>query len=188
MDPRHVFISCSLFHMLALGMICTGAYVPFMLKLGLELADIQRINIVFFLTIFFLEIPTGALADGKSRRWSVTAGYLALEHLLVGYVRWLRLNSLDAQAAVTHHPRSRSASAGRDSLRSVGHAANAATFLRWKRIRLFFQTSQFQLHTSSPASCSRRIRLASLPSRPSFARRPCLATSVHSVTDLCELP
>ncbi len=77
MDPRHVFISCSLFHMLALGMICTGAYVPFMLKLGLELADIQRINIVFFLTIFFLEIPTGALADGKSRRWSVTAGYLA---------------------------------------------------------------------------------------------------------------
>jgi hypothetical protein len=31
--------------------------------------------------------------------------------------------------AVSHHPRSRSASAGRDSLRSVGHAANAATSL-----------------------------------------------------------
>jgi hypothetical protein len=30
------------------------------------------------------------------------------------------------------------------------------------------------------ASCSRRIRLASLPSRPSFARRPCLAISVQS--------
>jgi hypothetical protein len=31
-----------------------------------------------------------------------------------------------------------------------------------------------------PASCPYRIRLASLPSRPSFARRPCLAISVHS--------
>ena len=32
-----------------------------------------------------------------------------------------------------------------------------------------------------PVSCPYRIRLASLPSRPSFARRPCLAISVHSV-------
>ena len=31
-----------------------------------------------------------------------------------------------------------------------------------------------------PASCSRRVRLASMPSRPSSARRPCLAISVHS--------
>lgn len=33
--------------------------------------------------------------------------------------------------AVPHHPRSCSAFAGRDSLRSVGHAANAAGFSGW---------------------------------------------------------
>ncbi|MFN9638738.1 MAG: hypothetical protein ACK56W_01775, partial [Pirellula sp.] len=43
----------------------------------------------------------------------------------VSYGRILRWNSLGVQAAVTHHPRSCSASAGRDSLRSVGHDTNA---------------------------------------------------------------
>ena len=36
------------------------------------------------------------------------------------------------------------------------------------------------------ASCSRRVRLASLPSRPSSARRPCLAISVLIIAGLCE--
>ena len=39
-----------------------------------------------------------------------------------------------------------------------------------------------------PASCSRRDRLASSLSRPSFAQRPCLAISVLIFSDLCERP
>ena len=90
------------------------------------------------------------------------------------------IDSLGVQAAVPHHPRSCSASAGRDSLRSVGHAANAATLLNWNDALRFENTCFDDGCSMFAASCSRRVRLASLPSRPSFAQRPCFAISVHS--------
>jgi hypothetical protein len=90
--------------------------------------------------------------------------------------------------AVPHHPRSCSASAGRDSLRSVGHAANAATLLNWNDELRFEDTCFDERFSHFAASCSRRVRLASLPSRPSFARRPCLAISVHSALTCTNIP
>ncbi|MFH1621275.1 MAG: MFS transporter [Patescibacteria group bacterium] len=60
-------------HMFAIGMCSTG-YVPFLQSLGLSLADIPLINIFFMGTIFLMEIPTGMLADGRSRGWSVKVG------------------------------------------------------------------------------------------------------------------
>ncbi len=90
--------------------------------------------------------------------------------------------------AVPHHPRSYSASAGRDSLRSVGHAANAASLLNWNIAWRFEDTCFDERCSMFAASCSRRVRLASLPSRPSFARRPCLAISVHSALTCASVP
>jgi hypothetical protein len=99
---------------------------------------------------------------------------------MVGYGRLLRWNSLDAQAAVTHHPRSCYASAGRDSLRSVGHYTDATAFLALENHLRAELTGFDNRYSHFAVSCPYRIRLASLPSRPSFARRPCLAISVHS--------
>lgn len=90
--------------------------------------------------------------------------------------------------AVPHHPRSCSASAGRDSLRSVGHAANAATLLNWNDTLRFEDTCFDERCSMFAASCSRRIRLASMPSRPSSARRPCLAISVQSSLTCATVP
>lgn len=105
---------------------------------------------------------------------------------------WLRplasIDSLGAQVAVTHHPRSCSASAGRDSLRSVGHAANAATLLNWKHAWRFEDTCFDERCSLYAASCSCLVRLASLPSRPSSARRPCLAISLHSALTCEKVP
>ncbi len=53
------------------------------------------------------------------------------------------------------------------------------------RIGLF--SSDWNLLECS-ASCSRRIRRASMPPGQSFARRPCLAISVHSSLDLRQRP
>lgn len=50
------------------------AYSPFLLSIGLTLAEISLVNAIFWLTIVFAEIPTGMLADGKSRVWSLKMG------------------------------------------------------------------------------------------------------------------
>lgn len=51
-------------------------YVPYLLNLGLTLAEVTLVNAVFLGSIFVLEIPTGMLADGRSRAWSVKTGIL----------------------------------------------------------------------------------------------------------------
>jgi MFS family permease len=58
-----------------LGLGCNFLiYVPNLLRIGLTLADIALVNAIFFAAIVVLELPTGMLADGKSRAWSVKAG------------------------------------------------------------------------------------------------------------------
>lgn len=73
MHPTKAFLVISGLDMFAIGMTATG-YVPFLLSLGLSLADVPLINVFFMGTIFLLEIPTGMLADGRSRAWSVHVG------------------------------------------------------------------------------------------------------------------
>lgn len=53
-----------------------GIYVPFLLGIGLTLADVAFINTFFWGSIILFELPTGMLADGKSRGWSIRAGLL----------------------------------------------------------------------------------------------------------------
>lgn len=59
---------------LSFGFIAT-LYVPYLLEeVGLSYADIPMINAIFWTTIVFAEIPTGMLADGRGRGWSVMMG------------------------------------------------------------------------------------------------------------------
>lgn len=50
------------------------AYAPFLISIGLTLGEVSLINAFFWLTIVLAEIPTGMLADGKSRAWSLKMG------------------------------------------------------------------------------------------------------------------
>lgn len=54
--------------------LSVGLYIPYLLHLGLTRADNFLVNVIYWLTIAATEIPTGALADGKSRGWSVRVG------------------------------------------------------------------------------------------------------------------
>lgn len=72
----HPIRSLSLYEFLAsvgMGMSATTASL-LQLQVGMTIADIALVNIVFWTTIILMELPTGMLADGKSRIWSVRIG------------------------------------------------------------------------------------------------------------------
>jgi MFS family permease len=54
------------------------AYSPFLLSLGLTLGEISLLNAFFWLVAVLSELPTGMLADGKSRAWSLKMGCVFL--------------------------------------------------------------------------------------------------------------
>ncbi|MDP3985344.1 MAG: MFS transporter [bacterium] len=57
------------------GMLSTAAtYAPFLFSLGLTVSDVAALNVWFWFVIIIAEVPTGMLADGKSRSWSVLTG------------------------------------------------------------------------------------------------------------------
>ncbi len=49
-------------------------YAPFLMSIGLTLGEVSLINAAFWAVIALAEIPTGMLADGKSRVWSLKMG------------------------------------------------------------------------------------------------------------------
>jgi MFS family permease len=51
-----------------------ASFVPFLLSIGLTYAEVALVNFVFAGVVFLAELPTGMLADGKSRAWSLRAG------------------------------------------------------------------------------------------------------------------
>jgi len=50
------------------------AYTPFLQSIGLSLAEIGLVNTVFWTVLILAELPTGMLADGRSRAWSMKLG------------------------------------------------------------------------------------------------------------------
>lgn len=54
------------------------AYVPFLGSIGLGYADVGFLNAAFSLIIVIAEVPTGLLADGRSRAWSLVVGSLCM--------------------------------------------------------------------------------------------------------------
>lgn len=69
------------------GLACTfTTYAPFLLSLGLSLGEISLLNAVFWLVAILSELPTGMLADGKSRAWSLKMGSVFLMIGAIGYL------------------------------------------------------------------------------------------------------
>ncbi|OGL98651.1 hypothetical protein A2304_03030 [Candidatus Uhrbacteria bacterium RIFOXYB2_FULL_57_15] len=63
--------------LLALGMGMTvSSYGPFLREIGLSLGQIALVNAVFWLVLSVSEIPTGLVADGRGRAWSLRLGTL----------------------------------------------------------------------------------------------------------------
>jgi MFS family permease len=77
MHPTRAYVLYNLLTGLS-GSTMIAAYVPLLLSIGLPLSDVTLLNVVFWSTIVILEIPTGMLADGKSRRFSVSCGVAAI--------------------------------------------------------------------------------------------------------------
>lgn len=50
------------------------AYAPFLQSIGLTLAEIALVNAIFWTVIIAAELPTGMLADGRSRAYSLKLG------------------------------------------------------------------------------------------------------------------
>ncbi|HSD12272.1 MAG TPA: hypothetical protein VLC10_01825, partial [Patescibacteria group bacterium] len=73
MHPRKTYVLFTAMWGAGMGATAT-TYVPGLMARGLTLADVAAVNIFFWLTISVMELPTGLLADGKSRAWSVRAG------------------------------------------------------------------------------------------------------------------
>ncbi|HCC22041.1 hypothetical protein A2480_00110 [Candidatus Uhrbacteria bacterium RIFOXYC2_FULL_47_19] len=87
MRPDRVFVLFNLLSGLGMGFIAPN-YAPFVLGVGLTMPQIALINVVFFLTIVVMELPTGMLADGRSRAWSIWIGsaFSAVFHLAYSLV------------------------------------------------------------------------------------------------------
>ncbi len=49
-------------------------YVPFLRSIGLTLSQVALVNVICFVILVAAELPTGMLADGISRAWSVRTG------------------------------------------------------------------------------------------------------------------
>lgn len=75
MHPKKVYVLYNLLYFGALGFFSTN-YAPFLLSVGLTLSDIAIINASYWATVALSELPTGLMADTRSRSWSVKIGSL----------------------------------------------------------------------------------------------------------------
>jgi len=56
------------------GLGAVGAlYAPFLADIGLTFAQISAVNAVYWVAMLAFEVPTGMIADGRGRGWSVAA-------------------------------------------------------------------------------------------------------------------
>lgn len=74
MHPRTVYYLVQLFSVLGF-MGTTATYGPFLLEIGCSVSDIALLNVCFFIAIILAELPTGMLADGRSRAWAIRTGF-----------------------------------------------------------------------------------------------------------------
>ncbi len=77
MRPERFYI---VFRLLCRGsmMLTATSYVPSLQHMGLSLAEVDLLNAFFQASIFFMEIPTGLIADTRGRRFSLLLGILVL--------------------------------------------------------------------------------------------------------------
>lgn len=75
MHPARLYVLFTAVYHFGIGLTFI-IYVPFLLGIGLNLSDVAVINTFFMFTLALAEVPTGMLADGRSRGWSVRTGVL----------------------------------------------------------------------------------------------------------------
>lgn len=76
MKRLHPAVSYYLFQItggFGFGLTAT-VYALFLRELGASYQQLLVVNMVYWLTVVLMELPTGMLADGKSRAWSVRIG------------------------------------------------------------------------------------------------------------------
>lgn len=73
MRSTTVYYLFTFLYRFAMGATMT-LYTPFLLDLGLSYAEIAVVNALFWVFLLVLEVPTGMLADGRGRGWSVMVG------------------------------------------------------------------------------------------------------------------
>jgi len=73
--PKTVYLLFYAFWAAGFG-TTAATYVLCLLGHGFALSDIVALNVAFFLLTSIMEVPTGMLADGKSRVWSIRIGTL----------------------------------------------------------------------------------------------------------------
>lgn len=75
MHPARLYVLFTAVYHFGIGLTFI-IYVPFLLGIGLSLSDVAIINTFFMFTLALAEVPTGMLADGRSRGWSIRTGVL----------------------------------------------------------------------------------------------------------------
>lgn len=73
MHPSTTYILFCALARFAQGVSAT-AYVPFLREIQLSVSDVGLLEGAFSISMFLSELPTGMLADGKSRAWSLRVG------------------------------------------------------------------------------------------------------------------
>ena len=68
-----------------IGITVTG-YVPYLLSIGISLGEVALVNFVFWAGVVIFELPTGMLADGRGRAWSLRVGILAQSFCATTYM------------------------------------------------------------------------------------------------------
>jgi len=84
MSPSRAYLLYTACHA-AMFSLMAATYVPFLLSLGLSLSQVTFVNVLFWVTIVLFEIPTGMLADARSRAWSLRTGFALYAIGFIGY-------------------------------------------------------------------------------------------------------
>lgn len=70
----------------SLGMGCHATiYSLFLKQIGVSQDRIALLNSFFWLALILSELPTGMLADGRSRAWSIKVGMLTMFISVLSY-------------------------------------------------------------------------------------------------------
>lgn len=73
MKATHTYYLFTLLFRFGIGATAT-LYVPWLFEIGLTFSQVALLNAIFWTSVILLEIPTGMLADGRGRGWSIKIG------------------------------------------------------------------------------------------------------------------
>lgn len=95
MRSERIYYSFQFVKSLAFGFLA-ALYIPYLLDVvGLSYGEVSLVNAIFWLTILLAEVPTGMIADGRGRGFSIVLGSVAM---LIGAIVYFFAGSFIAVA------------------------------------------------------------------------------------------